>query len=70
MSHFVKKYTDPEHGGMGTYDYDDKGKKPETKNDNWSTEQHNRGADTLVNKGREDVFNNAYNIERYFIIDA
>lgn len=69
MSHFVKKYSDPEHGGMGTSDYDNTGRKPDPEErDNWSAEQHKSGADMLVKLRSECVFDNAYNIERYFEI--
>lgn len=68
MSHFVKIFNDPQHGGMGTSDYDLNGMKPKTNTDNFSAEQHNKGATTLVKQASECVFDNAYNIERYFEI--
>lgn len=71
MSHFVKKWSDPSLGGMGTGDYDDTGRRLKRREkDSWSAKQHNDGADLLVKNGSELVFDNAYNIERYFRITA
>lgn len=69
MSHFEKKFADSSLGGMGTFDYDVDGRKPlPGEKDNWSYEQHLAGADKLVKTKDENVFDNSYNIERYFEI--
>lgn len=70
LSHFVKHYADPTVGGMGTYDYDVRGKKhSRTTIDTGTFAQHKAGADLLVRLHDENVFDNSYNIERYFQIN-
>lgn len=70
MSHFDKHYVDPMLGGMGTSDYDVDGKKHSTRElDKWSIQEHRLGADKLVKTGDSNVFDNAYNIERYFELE-
>lgn len=69
MSHFVKKFTDPTIGGMGTSDYNDKGLRPVPgQKDKWSILQHQLGAKEMIERGDPNVFDNAYNIEKYFEI--
>ncbi|SUW65140.1 Uncharacterised protein [Buttiauxella agrestis] len=69
ISHFEKTFLDSSIGGIGTADYDVNGQKPKSrKDDKWSYKQHLEGAKKLVNKGSENVFDNAYNIEKYFEI--
>lgn len=68
MSHFEKNFVDPTLGGMGTLDYESDGSKPLPNQDNSSYIGHLNGADKLVRTGNKNVFNNAYNIERYFQI--
>ncbi|WBM70189.1 hypothetical protein OH773_18895 [Buttiauxella sp. WJP83] len=72
MSHFVKKFAEPSQGGMGTSDYDENchKKKHEDGEDKSSFEQHKDGANKMVKKEDPNVFDNAYNIERYFQISA
>ncbi|WP_330985861.1 MULTISPECIES: hypothetical protein [Enterobacterales] len=69
MSHFVKIFADPEHGGMGTSDYDVKGRKPASgQKDKDTILQHQSGANDMVIRNDYNVFDNAYNIEKYFEI--
>lgn len=69
ISHFEKTFLDFSRGGMGTGDYDVDGRRPErNENDKWTYEQHLEGAKKLVRIGSENVFDNAYNIEKYFEI--
>lgn len=70
LSHFEKNFVDPTSGGMGTLDYESDGSKPLPNQDNSSYEGHLAGADKLVRSGDKNVFNNAYNIERYFQIEV
>jgi hypothetical protein len=71
ISHFEKKYSDSNLGGIGTGDYDDKGRRLEKgEQDRWSYEQHVEGANKLIKKKDEHVFDNAYNIEKYFQIEV
>lgn len=70
LSHIPKKFSDPSQGGMGTSDYDSKGiRQSPYQEDKDSYKQHVAGATKLVNEGNELVFDNAYNIERYFEIE-
>ena len=69
ISHFEKTFLDNNLGGMGTGDYDVDGRRPENGEvDVWSYDQHVAGADKLIKQSDENVFDNAYNIERYFHI--
>lgn len=70
ISHFEKNFVDPSLGGMGTLDYESDGSRPLPNQDNSSYEGHLAGADKLVRSGDKNVFNNAYNIERYFQIEV
>lgn len=70
ISHFEKNFVDPTLGGMGTLDYESDGSRPLPNQDNSSYKGHLAGADKLVRSGDENVFNNAYNIERYFQIEV
>lgn len=70
MSHFEKNFVDPTLGGMETLDYESDGSKPLPNQDNSSYAGHLAGADKLVREGSKDVFNNSYNIERYFQIEV
>lgn len=69
LSHIPKKWTNSKEGGMGTSDYDSKGiKQSPFDDDKESYYEHVIGACKLVNEQSELVFDNAYNIERYFEI--
>lgn len=69
ISHFEKKYSNNNLGGMGTGDYDENGQKPlPTAPDNLNYLQHLSIADDFVLRGDEKAFDHAYNIERYFQI--
>ncbi|WBM70832.1 hypothetical protein OH773_00760 [Buttiauxella sp. WJP83] len=70
MSHFVKKWSDPSLGGMGTSDYDVDGNKPPRNVDDWTILDHQDGAAKMVSRGDPNVFDNAYNIEKYFEIEV
>ena len=70
MSHFVKKFAAPSEGGMGTSDYDENCHKIQEGEDNSSYEEHKNGAEKMIKNGDQRVFDNAYNIERYFQINA
>ncbi|HBA6820088.1 TPA: hypothetical protein J1W43_003790 [Escherichia coli] len=69
LSHFEKNFTNPTLGGMGTLDYEADGSKPLPNQDNSSYQGHLDGAALLVREKSEDVFNNSYNIEKYFEIE-
>lgn len=70
LSHIPKQYASPKDGGIGASDYDSKGiKKSPYKDDMESYEQHVAGANLLIFNKSECVFDNAYNLERYFEID-
>ncbi|KFC83329.1 hypothetical protein [Buttiauxella agrestis] len=69
ISHFKKKFVDSSLGGMGTVDYDVDGHRREpTEEDKWTLIEHQSGAMKLIDKGSENVFDNSYNIEKYFEI--
>lgn len=70
MSHFVKHYSNPYLGGMGTLDYESDGSKPKGNKDSSSAKGHLEGANILVKRQGVNVFNNAYNIEKYFEIEV
>lgn len=69
ISHFEKKFLDASLGGVGAGDYDINGRRlARGERDVWSNAQHAAGADLLVKNSDEKVFDNAYNLERYFQI--
>lgn len=71
LSHIPKFFTDPNGGGMGTSDYDSEGNKQSPyQEDNDDYNGHVKGANKLITENKFDlVFDNAYNIERYFEIE-
>lgn len=69
LSHIPKLWTNPSGGGMGTSDYNSKGEKQSPFDDDKdSYEEHVIGANKLIKDLSDSVFDNAYNIERYFEI--
>lgn len=70
LSHIPKIYAYPEKGGIGAGDYDSHGvRQSPFGEDHDSYEGHVAGANLLISKKSELVFDNAYNIERYFEIE-
>ncbi|HIC1389013.1 TPA: hypothetical protein ACWZ8I_004228 [Escherichia coli] len=68
MSHIQWYYGDNKKGGMWSQDYTTTDKYSTCKEDEVSYDEHIRIATKLISKQKDQIFENAYNIERYFEI--
>ncbi|BCG09858.1 MULTISPECIES: peptidase M35 [Buttiauxella] len=68
ISHIIKYWKDNSKGGMWTQDYTAANKFSTSDKDEVSYEKHVLVAQQLVDAKEEQLFENAYNIERYFYI--
>lgn len=66
MSHIYWYWKNKDEGGMWTQDYTDINKFATSDNDEISYKEHVAVANKLIKLKKEQLFENAYNIERYF----